>query len=117
MRKIPKWIAWERYALSPKTENLSPAKDYRPITGLNTLYKTYTGLMAKNLKNRATRNDMWDEGQKGTSKETLGTVDLLIDKCIMDEVKEHNRNLAVTYSDYQKAFDREHHHWTLAKGI
>ena len=28
----------------------------------------------------------------GTSEGTLGTVDLLlIDKCIMDEVKEHNR--------------------------
>ena len=35
---------------------------------------------------------MWGEGQKGTSEVTLGTIDLLlIGKCIMDEVKEHNR--------------------------
>ena len=94
MRKIPEWIAWGRCALLPKTENLSPVKDYRPITCLNTSYKTYTGLMAKYLMNHATRN-MWDEGQMGTSEGTLGTVDLLIDKCIIDEEKEHNKNLTV----------------------
>ena len=70
--------------------------------------------MAKYQKNHATRNDMWDEGQKEMSEEILGTVDLLlIDKYIMDEVKEHNRNLAVKYYDYQKAYDRVHHDWTL----
>ena len=34
---------------------------------------------------------------------------LLIDVCIMNEVREHLRNLAVAYYDYQKAYDRVHH--------
>ena len=106
MRKTPEWIAWGRSPLLPKTENLSPVKEYRPITCLNTSYKIYTGLIAKYLKNHAIRNYMWDEGQMGTSEGKLGAVDpLLIDKCIMDEVREHKRNLAVAYYDYQKAYD------------
>ena len=70
MRKIPEWIAWERSALLPKTESLSPVKDYRPITSLITSYKTYPSLIAKYLKNHGTRIDMWGEGQKGTSEGT-----------------------------------------------
>ena len=50
-------------------------KKYRPITCLNTLYKTYTGLIAKYLKNHATANDMWDEGQMGATEGVLGTID------------------------------------------
>ncbi len=70
--------------------------------------------MAKYLENHATSNDMWDESQMGASEGVLGTVDqLLIDICIMDEVREHQRNLAVTYYDYQKAYDRAHHDWIL----
>ena len=114
IRKIPERIAWGSSALLPKTENLSPVKDYRPITCLNTSYKTYTGLITKYLKNHATRNDMWDEGQKRTSEGTLGTVDILLtDKCMMDEVKEHNRSLAVAYYDHEKAYNRVHYNWAL----
>ena len=40
-------------------------------------------------------------------------VKLLLDRCIMDEVREHHRNLAVAYYDYQKAYDRVHHNWML----
>ena len=44
----------------------------------------------------------------------LGTVDQLsIDNCIMEEVREHRRNLAVAYYDYQKAYDKVHHDWML----
>ena len=50
----------------------------------------------------------------GATEGVLGTVDqLLIDRCIMDEVREHHRNLAVAYYDYQKAYDRVHHDWML----
>ena len=44
----------------------------------------------------------------------LGTVDqLLINACIMEEVKEHHRKLAVAYYDYKKAYDKVHHGWML----
>ena len=60
------------------------------------------------------RNNVWDEGQLGAIDGVLGTVDqLLIDKCIADEVREHKRTLAVAFYDYTKAYDRVHHDWML----
>ena len=50
----------------------------------------------------------------GHAKMFLGTVDqLLIDNCIMEEVRIHKRNLAVAYYDYRKAYDMVHHDWML----
>ena len=44
----------------------------------------------------------------------LGTVDhLLIDVCIMAEVRSYHRNLAVAYYDHKKAYDKVHHDWML----
>ena len=87
-----------------KTEDLSPEGDYRPITCLNTSYKIYTGMMGRYMKEHAESNNIWDEGQLGAMDGELGTVDqLLIDKCITDEVREHHRNLAVAFYDYTKA--------------
>ena len=45
----------------------------------------------------------------GTCEKVLGTVDqLLIDNEIMGEVRDHIRNLAVAYYDYQKTYDMVH---------
>ena len=64
------------------------------------------------MKDHATRNDIWDKNQMGKCEGVLGTVDqLLIDNCIMSEVRSHKRNLAVAYYDYQKAYDKVHHDW------
>ena len=111
---IPDWIALGRTVLIPKTKNLSSEKDYRPITCLNTSYKIFTGILAKYLKKHADENDIWDRSQMGTCEKVLGTVDqLLIDNCIMDEVRTYHRDLAVAYYDYQKAYDMVHHDWIL----
>ena len=57
---------------------------------------------------------MWDKNQLGAVSGILGTVDaLLVDQAIMEEVKEHHRNLTVAYYDYQKAYDHVHHDWIL----
>ena len=60
-------------------------------------------------------NKIWDEGQLGAVEGVLGTVDqlIIIDRCIMDEVKQHHRNLAVAFYDYKKAYDNVHHDWML----
>ena len=66
------------------------------------------------MKDHARRNEIWNEGQLGASKGVLGTVDqLLIEKCIMDEVREHKRDLAVAFYDYRKAYDKVHHDWMV----
>jgi len=55
-------------------------------------------------------NEIWDEGQLGAVEGVLGTVDqLIIDRSIMEEVKQHYRNIAVAFYDYKKAYDKVHY--------
>ena len=87
----------------PKTKNLSDEKNYRPITCLNTSYKILTSLVAKYMREHAAVNEIWVEGQMGVVEDVWGTVDqLIIDKCIMEEVKQHHGNLAVAFYNYKK---------------
>ena len=45
-------------------------------------------------------------------REVLGTIDhILVDKCILEEIKEHKRNAALCYYDYKKAYDMVPHEW------
>ena len=90
---IPQWIAVGRTVLLPKAKDLSSKEEYRPITYLNTSYKLFTGILAKFTKEHAEENEIWDRNQMGTCQDVLGTVDqLLIDNCIMEEVRIHKRN-------------------------
>ena len=44
----------------------------------------------------------------------METVDqLIIDRCIMEEVKQYHTNLAVASYDYKKAYDKVHRDWIL----
>ena len=103
---IPEWWPSGRTVLLPKTKNLSDEKNYRPITCLNTSYKILTGLAAKYMRKHTTANE------KGEG--VLGTVDqLIIDRCIVEEVKQHHRNLAVAFYVYKMAYDKVHHDWMI----
>ena len=111
---IPDWWPAGRTVQIPKTKDLSNEQNYRPITCLNTSYKILTGLIGRYMRENALQNSIWDEGQLGAVTGVLGTVDqLLIDKCIMEEVKTYHRNLAVAYYDYKKAYDKVHHDWMI----
>ena len=111
---IPTWWPTGRTVLLPKTKSLEDEKNYRPITCLNTSYKIMTGVIAKYMRQHAMENEIWDEGQLGAVEGVLGTVDqLIIDRCIMEEVKQYHRNLAVAFYDYKKAYDKVHHDWML----
>ena len=71
-----------------------------------------TGLIGKYLRKHALENSIWDEGYLGAVEGVLGIVDqLIIDICIMEEVKTYHRNLAVAFYDHQKAYDKVHHDW------
>ena len=111
---IPDWFPAGRTVMLPKTDVLSNVKERRPITCLNTSYKIYTGIIGKYMREHACNNGIWYEGQLGGVEDVLGTVDqLIIDNCIMEEVRKHRRNLAVAYYDYRKAYDSVHHDWML----
>ena len=111
---IPEWVTLGRTVLLPKTEDLSFEEEYRPITCLNTSYKLFTGMIGRYMRDHARRNEIWDEGQLGASEGVLGTVhQQLVDECIMDEVREHKRDLAVAFCDYRKAYGKVHHDWMV----
>ena len=66
------------------------------------------------MKEHAERNNIWDRSQLGTCSGVLATVDqLLIDAAIMAEVRNQQRNLAVAFYDYQKAYDMVRHDWMI----
>ena len=54
------------------------------------------------------------EEQKGCRKGSRGTNDLLyIDRAVIKEVKSRNKNLAMTWIDYKKAYDMVPHSWII----
>ena len=111
---IPMWWPKGRTVLLPKIKNLSDEKNYQPIKYLNTPYKILTGIVAKYMRKHTVANDIWDEGQLGAVEGVLGMVDqLIIDRCIMEEVKQYHRNLAAAFYDYKKAHDKVHHDWMI----
>ena len=66
------------------------------------------------MREHALVNEIWDEGQLRAVEGVLGMVDqLIIDRCIMEEVNQHHHNLAVAFYDYKKAYDKVHHDWMI----
>ena len=56
------------------------------------------GLVAKYMREYSAVDEIWDEGQMRAVEGVLGTVDqLIIDRYIMEEVKQHHRNLASAF--------------------
>ena len=111
---IPEWWPSGRTFLLPKTKTISDEKNYHPITCLNTSYKILTDLVAKYMREHTTVNEIWDKGQLGAAEGVLATVDeLIVDRCIMEEVNQHHRNLVVAFNDYKKAYDKVHHEWMI----
>ena len=57
---------------------------------------------------------MLPEEHKGCRKGSRGTNDLLyIDRTVIKEVKSRNKNLAMFWIDYKKAFDMAPHLWII----
>ena len=76
--------------------------------------KIMTGVIAKYIREHTMENEIWDKGQLGAVEGVLGTMGQLInDRCIMEEVKQYHRNLAVVFYDHKKAYDKVHHDWIL----
>ena len=66
------------------------------------------------MREHARSNTIWDEGQFGAVEGVLGMVEqLIIDRCIMEEVKQYHRNLAVAFYDCKKVHDKVQHDWML----
>ena len=112
--QLPDWLVLSRTILLPKSENTSDVRNYRPIACQNCTYKLYTGILNCFLENHCIENSIITEEQAGGKRGSWGCTDqLLINKMILDEVKQHRRNIFMMWFDYKKAFDSVSHEWLI----
>ena len=82
------------------------ASIYRPITCFPLMWKLLTGVIADQIYVHLDHGTLLPEEQKGCRKGSRGIVDLLyIDRAVIKEVKSRNKNLAIAWIDYNKAYD------------
>lgn len=99
-----------RTILLEKTKYLNDKKNYQPITS----YQILTGLIVKYMFEHTLKNKIQDKGQLGVVEGVPGTVyQLIIDRCILEEIKHYYRNLVVAFYDQKKVYDKVHNDWML----
>lgn len=103
---------WDQ--LIPKSSNTTMAKNFRPITCLNVMYKLWTACLTELLMAHCAVNDVLHPAQKGCARNQLGRTDhLLLNNRIWHLVKSRNQSLSVAWLDYRKAYDSVLHNWVL----
>ena len=92
-KEIPDWLGRGRTVLIPNSNDLTKTDKYRPITCLITIYKNFTAVMADIMTEHLKLNNLWDEQQKGTRSNIMGTADnLLVDRCMLEENERTSKN-------------------------
>ena len=90
------------------------ASNYRPITCLPLMWKSLTGVIADQIYAHLDQEKLSPEEQKGCRKGSRATNDLLyFDRAVIKEVKSRNKNLAMAWIDYKKAYDMVPHLWII----
>ena len=73
-----------------------------------------TGIIADYVYQMLLESDILRVEQKGCRKKRRGTNDqLLIDKMILNDSKRRQKNLAMAWVDYKKAYDMVPHSWIV----
>ena len=90
------------------------ASNYSPITCLPLMWNLLTGAIADQIYAHLDQEKLLAEEQKGCRKGSRGTNDLLyLDRAVIKEVKSRNKNLAMAWIDYKKAYDMVPHLWIM----
>ena len=111
---LPDWLSLAKTTLTPKNENTHTVKNYRPIACLNIMHKIYTSYLNIFLQEHCIRNNTITPEQAGGKPQVWGCIEqLLLNKSILNEVKQKKRNLITIWLDYQKAFDSTPHDWMI----
>ena len=112
---LPVWMTTGRTVLcqkDPKKGNV--VENYKPISCLPLLWKLMTGIIADYVYQMLLESDILPVEQKGCRKKSRGTKDqLLIDKMILNDSKRRQKNLAMAWVDYKKAYDMVPHSWIV----
>ena len=78
------------------------------------MWKLLTGAIADQMYAHFDQKKLLPEEQKGCRKGSRGTNDLLyIVRAVIKEVKSRNKNLAMVWIDYKKAYDMLPHSWII----
>ena len=103
---VPSWLTRGRTSLLQKDKSKgNVASNYRPITCLPLMWKLLTGVIADQIYAHLDQEKLLPEEQKRSRKGSRGTNDLLyIDRAVIKEVKSRNKNLAMAWIDYKKAY-------------
>ena len=112
---VPSWLTRGRTSLLQKDKSKgNVASNYRPITCLSLMWKLLTGVIADQIYAHLDQEKLLPEEKKGYREGYRGTNDLLyIDRAVIKEVKSRNKNLAMTWIDYKKAYDMVPHLWII----
>ena len=112
---VPTWLTGGRTSLLQKGKSKGNlGSNYRPITCLPLMWKLLTVVIADQIYAHLDQEKLLPEEQKGCRKGSRATNDLLyIDKAVIKEVKSRNKNLAMAWIDYKKAFDMVPHSWII----
>ena len=112
---MPSWLTRGRTSLLQKHKSKGNiASNYRPITCLPLMWKLFTGVISDQIYAHLDQEKLLPEEEKGCRIGSRGTNDLLyIDRAVIKEVKSRNKNLAMAWIDYKKAYDMVPHSWII----
>ena len=78
------------------------------------MWKLLTAVIADQIYAYLDQEKLLPEEQKGCRKGSRGTNDLLcIDRAVIKEVKDRNKNLAMVWIDYKKAYHMVSYSWII----
>ena len=108
---VPSWLTRGQTSLLQKDKSKGNiASNYRPITCLPLMWKILTGLLTDQIYAHLDQEKLLPEEQEGCRKGSTGINDLLyIDRAVIKEATSRNKNLAMAWIDYKKAYDMAPH--------
>ena len=112
---MPSWLTRGRTSLLQKDKSKgNVSSNYRQITCLPLMWKLLRGAIADQIYAHLDQEKLLPEEQKGCRKGSRETNDLLyMDRAVIKKVKSRNKNLAMTWIDYKKAYEMVRHSWII----
>ena len=106
---VPSWLTRGRTSLLQKDKSKGNISSNLPL-----MWKLLAGVIADQISAHLNQEKLLPEEQKGCRKGSIGTNDLLYtDRAVIKEVKSRNKNLAMAWIDYKKAYDIVPHSWII----
>ena len=108
---VPGWLTRGRtLMLQTDKSKGNIVSNYRPTTCLPLMWKLLASVIADQIYAHLDQEKLLPEEQKGCRKGSRGIDDLLyMDRAVIKEVKPRNKNLAMAWIGYKKAYDMVPH--------